>query len=77
MMKKVITHISEANDKFAAIPTEEKERMAGLLATFRAQQQQLLNQAPASPHALSQSELSTQSPHIQEVDELFNELSLA
>ena len=77
MMKKVLGHISEANDKFAAIPTEEKERMAGFLATFRAQQQQLLNQAPASPQALSQSELSTQSPHIQEVDELFNELSLA
>ena len=78
MMKKVLAHIGEANDKFAAIPTEEKERMAGLLANFRnQQQQQLLTQALASPQTLSQSELSMQSPHIQEVDELFNELSLA
>ena len=107
-MKKVLGHISEANDKFAAIPTEQKERMASLISNFRNQQQQLVasqriananvmqpppipqpippppvvtptpSQLPhASPRPLSQSELSTQSPHIQEVDELFNELSLA
>ena len=40
MMKKVLGHISEANDKFAAIPTEQKERMASLISNFRNQQKQ-------------------------------------
>ena len=71
-MKKVLAHISEANDRFAAIPVDQKERVAGLIATLRTQQQQLLNQPPT----LSQSEISMQSPHIQDVNELFNELSL-
>ena len=42
MMKKILSHISEANEKFAAIPTEQKERMASLISNFRNQQQQLV-----------------------------------
>ena len=34
----------EVNEKFAAIPQEQKEKMSNLIAAFRAQHQQMVNQ---------------------------------